>query len=153
MDISVIVLRGTDGHYACYPAEDLSRFRLAGYGHSLEEAQADFLQSYQQAQELEALNQNDLPQYRFTFLPVEQLDSPAPITDMDHRLRDIRLSISWGDLANRYFKKRSTYLHHKFTVRPLDGESTRGFSPQDTEQLRRALFDLSERIRRTAESL
>lgn len=72
------------------------------------------------------------------------------IRDMKARLQDILLSVSWREVSNTYFGKSSSWLYHK-----LDGNGGNrgGFTPEEAEQLRSALCDLSERIRRAAEKI
>lgn len=74
------------------------------------------------------------------------------ITDMKERCQDILMSVSWLDFANRYFKRSSSWFYHKMDG--IDGNGgTGGFTPDEVEQMRNALFDLSERIRKCAETL
>lgn len=71
---------------------------------------------------------------------------------MKNRLADISLSVSWMDFANRYFRKSSSWFYHK--MNGIDGNGgIGGFTPEETECLRNSLFDLSKRIRQTAERL
>ena len=74
------------------------------------------------------------------------------ITNMKERCQDILMSVSWLDFANRYFKRSSSWFYHKMDG--IDGSGgTGGFTPDEVEQMRNALFDLSERIRKCAEAL
>lgn len=74
------------------------------------------------------------------------------ITDMKARMSDIILSISWRDLAKTYFGKSSSWFYHKMDG--IDGNGgTGGFSKEETMQLKGALVDLSDRIRKCADSL
>lgn len=74
------------------------------------------------------------------------------ITDMRSRMKDILTAISWREMARRYFGRSSSWLYHKLDG--IDGNGgVGGFSPAETAKLREALIDLSERIRKTAESL
>ena len=68
------------------------------------------------------------------------------VSDMKQRLADINLSVSWMDFANKYFHKSSSWFYHK-----LNGMG--GFNEEELEQLRGSLLDLSNRIRRAAESI
>ena len=78
--------------------------------------------------------------------------NPVVISDMRKRLKDIQVAISWREVANTYFHKSLSWLYHKMDG--IDGNGgTGGFNPQETEQLRGALFDLSARIRRAAEGI
>lgn len=73
-------------------------------------------------------------------------------TTMKMRLQDILLSITWRDIARRYFGKSSSWLYHK-----LDGINGNGgkdeFSPEEARQLQAALYDLSDRIRAAADRI
>ncbi len=74
------------------------------------------------------------------------------IYDMKKRMSDILVAISWRDIANNYFGKSSSWLYHKMDG--IDGNGGKGgFTPEEAQQLRGALCDLSERIRRCAETL
>lgn len=88
---------------------------------------------------------------------ISQPIAPSPtsierITDMKKRVVEINLSISWMDFANRYFHKSSAWFYNKLNGRDGNG-GVGGFTADEAEQFRGALFDLSERIRKTAESL
>ena len=76
----------------------------------------------------------------------------AVVSDMKQRLADINLSVSWMDFANKYFHKSSSWFYHK--LNGIDGNGGKGgFNEEELEQLRGSLFDLSNRIRRAAESI
>ena len=73
-------------------------------------------------------------------------------TDMKTRCDDILMAVSWKDFANRYFKKSSSWFYHK--MNGIDGNNgVGGFSPAEKEEMRRALMDLSDRIRQCAERI
>ena len=77
---------------------------------------------------------------------------PVVITDMKKKASDILLAISWRELANSYFHKSSSWLYHKMDG--IDGNGGKGgFTPEEAEQLRGALVDLSNRIRRVADTI
>lgn len=68
------------------------------------------------------------------------------------RLQDILLSVSWRDIANTYFDRSASWLYHKLDG--IDGNGgVGGFTDKEKEQLRSALVDLSERIRRAADNI
>lgn len=71
---------------------------------------------------------------------------------MKKRLADLLVAISWADLARTYFGKSSSWLYHK-----MDGVDGNGkpanFTTEETEVLKGALVDLSEHIRRAADSI
>ena len=74
------------------------------------------------------------------------------ITDMKARMRDIYLSVSWREIVRTYFKKSVPWFQQK--MYGIDGNGgVGGFSPEEAAQLRGALIDLSDRIRRAADTL
>lgn len=80
------------------------------------------------------------------------MTKPVVISDMRKRIRDIQVAVSWREIANNYFHKSSSWLYHK--IDGIDGNGgVGGFNPEEAEQLRGALFDLSSRIRKVAESI
>jgi len=81
-----------------------------------------------------------------------KIKNPVVISDMKKRIRDIQMAISWREFANTYFQRSSSWFYHKLDG--IDGNGGEGgFTPQEAEQLRGALIDLSDRIRRAAESI
>ena len=74
------------------------------------------------------------------------------IPDVKNRLSDILVAISWREIARAYFGKSSSWLYHKLDG--IDGNGgTGGFTPDEAMQLKGALCDLSDRIRRAADSI
>lgn len=73
-------------------------------------------------------------------------------TNAKQKLYDIIVDINLSKLANRYFGKSSGWLYHKFDGRDGNGKET-DFSPEELEQLRGALYDLADRIRKAADTL
>ena len=71
---------------------------------------------------------------------------------MKKKMEDILLSISWRDLANRYFEKSGSWLYHKLDGIDGNGKPTE-FTEEEKFMLKGALTDLSDRIRRTADSI
>ncbi len=73
-------------------------------------------------------------------------------TDVKQKMSDILVAISWRELARTYFSKSSSWLYHKLDG--IDGNGgVGGFTPEETLQLKGALCDLSDRIRRAADSI
>ena len=71
---------------------------------------------------------------------------------MKTRLQDILLSITWRDIARRYFGKSSSWLYHKMDG--IDGNGGKSdFTPEEAKQLQAALYDLSDRIRAAADTI
>lgn len=71
---------------------------------------------------------------------------------MKKKMEDILLSISWRDLANRYFEKSGSWLYHKLDGIDGNGKPTE-FTEEEKFMLKGALTDLADRIRRTADSI
>lgn len=68
------------------------------------------------------------------------------------RLQDILLSVSWSDIAHTYFDRSGSWLYHKLDG--IDGNGgVGGFTDKEKEQLRGALNDLADRIRRAADNI
>ena len=80
------------------------------------------------------------------------LENTVMITDMKKKIRNIQMAISWRDFANTYFQRSSSWFYHKMDG--IDGNGgIGGFNEKEAEQMRNALFDLSDRIRRVAEGI
>lgn len=90
-----------------------------------------------------------LKSYKYEIVMKPQKDL---IRDVKQKVSDILISISWRDLARTYFGKSSSWLYHKMDG--IDGNGGEGgFTPEEARQLKEALCDLSDRIRRAAESI
>ena len=74
-------------------------------------------------------------------------------TSLFNELDDVVMTISWGEIAEYYFPDKSvTWFYNK--LRGVDGNGGKGeFTLGEKIQLRNALFDFSERVRRTAENM
>jgi len=68
------------------------------------------------------------------------------------QISDIIMDISWAKISQKYFGKSSSWMYHK-----LDGIDENGnkidFTYSERLQLKNALFDFSERIRKAAETI
>lgn len=74
------------------------------------------------------------------------------IPDIKDKMSDILVAISWRDIARTYFGKSSSWLYHKLDG--IDGNGgIGGFTHDEAMQLKGALCDLSDRIRRAADSI
>ncbi|MCE2617539.1 MAG: DUF5053 domain-containing protein [Phocaeicola sp.] len=71
---------------------------------------------------------------------------------MKSKLNDLLVAISWADLSRTYFGKSNSWLYHKMDGRDGNGKPT-SFSVDEKEQLKGALYDLADRIRRAADTL
>jgi hypothetical protein len=68
------------------------------------------------------------------------------------QLKDIRLDITWSNIARRYFDKSASWLYNK--LNGIDGNGGDGdFTYSEKMQLRNALYDFSERIKKAADSI
>ena len=71
---------------------------------------------------------------------------------MRQKLYDLLVAIAWADLSRTYFGKSSSWLYHKMDGRDGNGKPTT-FTAEEQEQLKGALIDLSNRIRKAAETI
>ncbi|MCL1936768.1 MAG: DUF5053 domain-containing protein [Candidatus Azobacteroides sp.] len=73
-------------------------------------------------------------------------------TSVSALLQDIRVDITWSKIARRYFNKSASWLYNK--MNGIDGNGGEGdFTCSERLQLKNALYDLSERIRKAADNL
>jgi len=73
-------------------------------------------------------------------------------TNVSAQLQDIRLDITWSKIARRYFDKSASWLYNK--MNGIDGNGGDGdFTYPEKVQLKNALYDFSERIRKAADNL
>lgn len=71
---------------------------------------------------------------------------------MKQKLADLLVAISWADLSRTYFNKSNSWLYHKMNGIDGNGKPTH-FTDEEKEILKGALYDLSVRIRKAAESI
>ena len=68
------------------------------------------------------------------------------------RLADILMHVSWGDISREYFGKSGSWLYHK--LNGIDGnKKPTDFTIEERYQLKGALIDLADRIRRASDSI
>ena len=66
-----------------------------------------------------------------------------------YQLSDIILDISWAKISKKYFGKSSSWMYHKLDG--IDGNGNKSdFTYSEKLQLKNALLDFSERIRKAA---
>lgn len=71
---------------------------------------------------------------------------------MKQKMADILVAISWREVSRTYFGKSASWLYHKMDG--IDGNGGKGgFTPEEAQQLKGALCDLSDRLRRAADSI
>lgn len=68
------------------------------------------------------------------------------------KLSDVLCLIGIGEISIQYFKKTPSWLYQRLNGAIVNGKSVE-LSPAELEELRSALYDLSERIRRAADGL
>lgn len=67
-------------------------------------------------------------------------------------LSDILMHVSWGDISREYFGKSGSWLYHK--LNGIDGnKKPTEFTIEERYQLKGALYDLADRIRRAADTI
>lgn len=96
-----------------------------------------------------------LEKYKTTFnksLMATMTLKETQVDTMKAQMADLLISISWSDLAKRYFGKSGSWLYHKLDG--VDGnKKPTEFSAEEKEILKGALVDLSNRIRRAADEM
>lgn len=77
-----------------------------------------------------------------------KLDAP---TETKRQLEDILTEVNWANISRRYFGKSSSWMYNK--LNEIDGNGGTGsLTEAEREQLRAALRDLADRLRRTADN-
>ena len=72
-------------------------------------------------------------------------------TSTKQQVADIALDITWAKISQKYFGRSSSWIYNK--LNEIDGNGGKGgFTEEEKAQFKNALFDLSDRIRRTAEA-
>ena len=80
------------------------------------------------------------------------MKQPVVELEMKKKMQDILVAISWREVARTYFGNSASWLYHKMDG--IDGNGGRGgFTQEEALQLKGALVDLSDRIRRCADSI
>lgn len=80
------------------------------------------------------------------------MERQVVVRDMKRKVKDILMAVSWRDFANTYFQRSSSWFYHKMDG--IDGNGKEGgFNQEELDQMKGALVDLSDRIRRVADSL
>ena len=80
------------------------------------------------------------------------MNTPERVSNVKQTLSDVIMKITWREIAHDYFHKSSSWLYHKMDG--IDGNGGKGgFTLEDLQQLKGALCDLSDKIRRAADRL
>lgn len=73
-------------------------------------------------------------------------------TNVSSQIQDIRLDITWSNIARRYFNKSASWLYNK--LNGIDGNGGEGdFTYQEKVQLKNALYDFADRIKKAADDI
>ena len=68
------------------------------------------------------------------------------------KLHDILAEVSYGQLCMQYFHKTPSWLYNKINRNTVNGKPSE-FTPEELQTFKGALCDLSNRIRRVADTL
>ncbi len=68
---------------------------------------------------------------------------------MKQRLHDLLVAVSWANISRVYF---ASWLYHKMDGRDGNGKPT-SFTPEEAEVKKSTLINLSERIRKAANTI
>ena len=105
--------------------------------------------------EMEILaNENPQEFNEDTFLPVRVIIKRMKNRENStiQQLEDIVTDISWGKISDKYFNKRSSWLYSR--LYGIDEEAKEvEFTTDEKRQLKNALYDLSERIKKSADNI
>lgn len=71
---------------------------------------------------------------------------------LQFRLQDILVEVNWGELSRQYFGRPASWFYERNNGLVVNGIPS-AFTEEEKAQLRAALIDLSERIRRAAEGI
>lgn len=83
-----------------------------------------------------------------------EITAIRPETDMTvkQQLNDILMLVSWREVARQYFDRSSSWLYHKMDG--IDGNGGKGdFTFSERVQLKGALCDMADRLRRAADKI
>ncbi|MBR6031580.1 MAG: DUF5053 domain-containing protein [Bacteroidaceae bacterium] len=69
------------------------------------------------------------------------------------KVNDILLDVSWREVANKYMHRPAEWLHEHIEGLRMDGTVVEPMTKEELEMFKNGLLDLSDRIRRVAESL
>lgn len=73
-------------------------------------------------------------------------------TAIRNQLNDIMTEISWAKLAQKYFDRSPSWIYHKMDGIGNNGE-VGGFTDDELNRFKAALYDLSERIKQAADAV
>ena len=74
-------------------------------------------------------------------------------SEIGMKVQNILVVILWLEVANKYMHKHTSWLFAKIEGRTQDGTLVDPMTEDELEQFKGALYDVSARIRRVADSL
>lgn len=83
---------------------------------------------------------------------LEKIRSHMRPTVTRAKVKDIQSWVVWGRIANGYFEKSASWFYNKMNGIDGNGKET-DFTEDEIQQLKGALCDLADRIRRVADTL
>lgn len=72
---------------------------------------------------------------------------------LHQKLQDILLSVSWREFSHRYMGKKEGWIYDKINGFNQYGEPVPPMTDEELTNFKNGLLDLSERIKKVAESL
>ena len=77
-------------------------------------------------------------------------DNMPLASSLSKELQDVVMLVKWRNLAQEYFDRPSEWIYNKLHGRE-EGEG--GFTPEEQQQLKGALCDMADRLRKAADSI
>ena len=74
-------------------------------------------------------------------------------SELYNKLKDIVISVSWREFSMRYMNEKGPWLYEKIDGFNRYGEAIPPLTESEMKQFKNGLLDLSERIKKVAESL
>ena len=74
-------------------------------------------------------------------------------SELYNKLNDIVISVSWREFSKRYMNEKGPWLYEKIDGFNRYGESVPPLTENEMKLFKNGLLDLSERIKKVAESL
>lgn len=151
--VRVFIERSKDGSYGAYMPDDNNlSYGVIGNGATAAEAIADFKAAYEDMKTFLREEGKPFEEIDFIFSGETVTQTRILVNDVKAKMSDILTAVSWREIARTYFGKSSSWLYHKLDG--IDGNGgSGGFTVDETAQLKGALCDLSDRIRRAADSI
>lgn len=72
---------------------------------------------------------------------------------LKQKLDDIILEVSWAEISKYYFGNNSSWIYNRINGRDSNNGNPIEFTDSEKDDFKNALFDLADRIRKTAEKI